>query len=67
MVAIIEKEKVLNLSIIPSGWIAANWEGLLEISQANDNHKAKFYYYQGSYYREMGVGADHLDLGLWSS
>ena len=37
MVAIIEKEKVLNLSIIPSEWIAATWEDFLEISQAKDS------------------------------
>jgi Uma2 family endonuclease len=59
MVAIIEKEKVLSPSIIPSGWIATTWEDFLEISQAKDSDKAKFYYYQGSYYSEMGVGADH--------
>jgi Uma2 family endonuclease len=59
MVAVIEKEKVLSPSIIPSGWIAATWEDFLEISQAKDSDKAKFYYYQGSYYSEMGVGANH--------
>lgn len=59
MVAVIEKEKVLIPSIIPSGWITATWEDFLEISQAKGSDKAKFYYYQGSYYSEMGVGANH--------
>jgi Uma2 family endonuclease len=59
MVAVIEKEKVLIPSIIPSEWIAATWEDFLEISQAKGSDKAKFYYYQGSYYSEMGVGANH--------
>ncbi len=59
MVAIVEKEKTLNQNIIPNGWITASWEDFLEISQAKSNDKAKFYYFQGSYYSEMGVGADH--------
>lgn len=59
MAAIVEKEKVLNQHIIPNGWIAATWEDFLKISQARDNDKAKFYYYQERYYSEMGVGADH--------
>ncbi|MEA5488850.1 MULTISPECIES: Uma2 family endonuclease [Pseudanabaena] len=59
MVAIVEKEKVLTQSIIPKGWIATTWEDFLQISQAVSNDKAKFYYFQGNYYSEMGVGADH--------
>ena len=59
MVAIGEKEQALNQSIIPKGWISATWEDFLQISQAISNDKAKFYYFQGSYYSEMGVGADH--------
>ena len=59
MVAIVEKEKGLNQSFIPKGWISATWEDFLQISQAISNDKAKFYYFQGSYYSEMGVGADH--------
>jgi Uma2 family endonuclease len=59
MVAIIEKEKDLNRDVVPNGWIAATWEDFLEISQASSHEKAKFYYYQGRYYSEMGVGADH--------
>ena len=59
MVAVIEKEKVLNQSIIPKGWQTATWEDFLQISQSLSNDKAKFYYFQGSYYSEMGVGADH--------
>ena len=59
MVAIVEKEKASSQSIIPKGWISATWEDFLQISQAVSNDKAKFYYFQGSYYSEMGVGADH--------
>jgi Uma2 family endonuclease len=59
MVATITKEKVLNQSIVPNKWIAATWEDFLKVSEASTNDKAKFYYYQGSYYTEMGVGADH--------
>jgi len=59
MVAIVEKEKDLNHSIIPKGWISATWEDFLQIYQAVSNDKAKFEYFQGSYYSEMGVGADH--------
>ena len=59
MVATIEKERVLNQSIIPNGWIAATWEDFLAISQARSNDKAKFYYYQGSYYSEKSVDAEH--------
>jgi len=59
MVAIVEKEKILNQSIIPKGWITATWEDFLRISQELSNDKAKFYYFQGSYYSEMGVGANH--------
>ncbi|TYQ23936.1 Uma2 family endonuclease [Pseudanabaena sp. UWO310] len=59
MVAIVEKEKVLSQSFIPKGWISATWEDFLQISQTANNDKAKFYYFQGSYYSEMGVGADH--------
>jgi len=59
MVAIVEKEKVLSQSFIPKGWISATWEDFLQISQTVSNDKAKFYYFQGSYYSEMGVGADH--------
>ncbi len=59
MVAIVEKEKVLSQSVIPVGWIATTWENFLEISQAVSIDKAKFYYFQGRYYKEMGVGANH--------
>jgi Uma2 family endonuclease len=59
MVAIVEKEKVLSQSSNPKGWIATTWEDFLQISQEVSNDKAKFYYFQGSYYSEMGVGADH--------
>lgn len=59
MVAIVEKEKTLNQRIIPNRWITATWEGFLEISQITSNDKAKFYYYQGQYYSENSLGADH--------
>jgi hypothetical protein len=55
----VEREKVLNQGIIPKGWISTTWEDFLRISQELGNDKAKFYYFQGSYYSEMGVGANH--------
>ncbi|MBD2315489.1 Uma2 family endonuclease [Phormidium tenue] len=59
MVAIVEKEKVLSQSFIPKGWISATWEDFLQISQAVSNDKAKFYYFQGSYYSENSFSAEH--------
>ncbi len=54
-----EKEQTLSQSVIPKGWIATTWENFLEISETVSNDKAKFYYFQGSYYKEIGVGANH--------
>ncbi len=59
MVAIVEKEKTLNQSIIPNRWITSTWENLLEISQTTSNDKAKFYYYQGQYYSENSLSTEH--------
>ena len=59
MVAIVEKEKDLNQSFIPKGWIATTWEDFLQISQAVSNDKAKFYYFQGGYYSENSFSAEH--------
>lgn len=59
MVAIVEKEEVLSQSIIPKRWISATWEDFLEISQTVSNDKARFYYFQGSYYSGICVGANH--------
>lgn len=45
--------------IIKQGWIKASWEEFIELSTRPEYAKCKFYYYQGRYYLEMGVGANH--------
>ncbi|WP_019498647.1 Uma2 family endonuclease [Pseudanabaena sp. PCC 6802] len=59
MNAIASSLTTLNSNITQSGWIPTTWQEFLQISQTPDRDKAKFYYYQGRYYYEMGVGADH--------
>ncbi|MFN3927355.1 MAG: Uma2 family endonuclease [Pseudanabaenaceae cyanobacterium] len=59
MTAIVAQEKNEEQSVVSNAWIPVTWEKFLEISQAQENSKAKFYYFLGSYYKEMGVGADH--------
>jgi len=59
MVAIVEKDKTLNQTIVLNRWTTATWEEFLEISQAKSNDKAKFYYYQGQYYSENSLSAEH--------
>ncbi|BBC23360.1 Uma2 family endonuclease [Pseudanabaena sp. ABRG5-3] len=59
MVAIVEKDKTLNQTIILNRWTTATWEEFLGISQVKSNDKAKFYYYQGQYYSENSLSAEH--------
>lgn len=59
MTAIVVQEKIEEQDVVANSWIPVTWEKFLEISQAQENSTAKFYYYLGSYYKEMGVGADH--------
>lgn len=47
------------LDILQEVWTPAPWDKFIEISASPDYEKAKFYYYEGSYYLEMGVGAVH--------
>jgi Uma2 family endonuclease len=47
------------LNILSDVWIPASWDKFVEISENPDYKKAKFYYYQGSYYVEIGVGSAH--------
>jgi Uma2 family endonuclease len=49
----------LCLNILPEVWTPAPWDSFLAISENPDYDKAKFYYYHGSYFLEMGVGSDH--------
>jgi Uma2 family endonuclease len=49
----------LSLNILPEVWTPATWDSFLAISENPDYEKAKFYYYQGSYYVEIGVGSAH--------
>jgi len=48
-----------TLNILPNIWTSATWAEFVQITECPDYHKAKFFYYQGSYYIEMGIGADH--------
>jgi len=48
-----------NLSILAHTWTSASWAEFVQITEHSDYDKAKFYYYQGSCYIEMGVGANH--------
>lgn len=57
MTAIALAPKSLNL--IPEQWTSASWQEFLQIAENPEYAQAKFYYYQGSYYLEMGVGANH--------
>lgn len=40
-------------------WTPASWEEFLRISENPDFEKAKFYFYHGSYFSNMGVGSNH--------
>jgi Uma2 family endonuclease len=42
-------------------WIRSSWAEFQELSTHDDNSdlKSTFYYYQGSYLKEMGVGSNH--------
>ena len=49
----------VNSNIFLEVWTPAPWDSFLAISENPDYDKAKFYYYHGSYFLEMGVGSIH--------
>jgi Uma2 family endonuclease len=48
-----------TLNILPNIWTSATWAEFVRITEYPDYQKAKFSYYRGSYYIEIGIGADH--------
>jgi len=55
----LEVKKEPNEEVRANDWIVASWEQFLEVAEGESQNKTRFYYYQGRYYKEMGVGANH--------